>query len=109
MFKLLSNPTFSHDVTIRVPVDGGFEDHVARVRFRVLAVDDLVKHDVTRPDGQAAYCDAIVESFENLEGDDGKPIPHSDKVKARMISTPFVRVALMRAYEAAMFGARIKN
>ncbi len=109
MFKLLSNPTFSHDVPVSVPVDGGYETHTMRVRFRVLAVDDLVKHDLARPDGQADYCNAIVESFENLEDDAGKPIAHNDKVKAQMIGTPFVRVALMRAYDAAMFGARIKN
>lgn len=40
---------------------------------------------------------------------EGDPIPFNDETRDRMIDVPFVRVALLETYNAAMMGAKRGN
>lgn len=102
MFKLISNPEFSHDVPVMVPVDGGHEEQTLRARFRVTDAD---------PDTTSAvdYLKKVFVGVEHLVDDAGSPVAWSDAVRDRLIAMPYVRLALFRAYAAATTKARLGN
>jgi hypothetical protein len=109
MFKVIANPTFAHDVEVQVPVDGGYESHKLRTRFRVADFDELTGFNLSTAAEQTAYVERIVEGFENVVDGTGEPLAMNDGLRRRLLGMPFVRAAVMRAYEAAMTGARTKN
>ncbi|MFN3575368.1 MAG: hypothetical protein ACK4TJ_00050 [Tabrizicola sp.] len=110
MFKLKKNATFLHDVPIQWPVDGGFEEVQLKVRFRVLDADSLRLHDdLSSEAGQNAYLRAIIVGFPAVIDDDGRPVPDDEALFEQIVGLTFVRAALLRAYGAAMSGARAKN
>ena len=109
MFKIVKNPTFTHSVPVMVPVDGGHVEQTLRVKFRVVPVDELAHHDLSSPEGTESWCRAIVEEFGDLVGENDQPIPASDEVTNTLLRTSYIRLALVRAYMAAMSKARAGN
>jgi len=47
MFTLVENPEFTHNVTVSMPVDGGFTEHTFTARFKLLPVEDFEKSPVS--------------------------------------------------------------
>lgn len=101
-FKLQKNRTFRTTVNIKVPTDNGITDQSFVARFRVmddadsaLQVDDFLRR-------------AILH-VEDVQDDDGELIASSDDLIARLVAQPFVRVALITAYWAALSGAKAGN
>ena len=109
MFKIVKNPTFTHSVPVMVPVDGGHLEQSLRVKFRVVPVDELAHHDLNSPEGTESYCRAIVEEFGDLVGENDQPLSPSDEVSNTLFRTTYIRLALVRAYTAAMSKARAGN
>jgi hypothetical protein len=111
MFKITKNATFTHDVTIHAPVDGGYDEQTLKVRYRILGLDKLTKFNVTVGDldTQRDYCNAIVDGFDGLVDDDMKPIVCTTALREQLIDTSFVRVPIIHAYEQAMTKAKSKN
>jgi hypothetical protein len=108
-FKLAKNPEFTHKVTIPVPIDGGHRDEVLKCRFRVVSAETLALHDLMTAEGTESYLRAICVRFEDVVDEAGQPIEHSDELTEQLIALPFVRLALVRAYTAAMAKARLGN
>lgn len=109
MFKLIKNPTFTHDVPIMVPIDGGYDERPLKVRYRALHADDLAQHDLTSIEGQEAYLRAIVAGFPAVIDDDGTALPDDPALFDQLVGMTFIRTALIRGYGEAMTKARIKN
>jgi len=109
MFRIVKNPTFIHSVAVMVPVDGGHVEQSLKAQFRVLPQDELAHHDLRTAEGTESYCRAIVADFADVADEDGNPIPMSDEVRSTLYRTPFVQVALIRAYTLAMAKARAGN
>lgn len=109
MFKIVKNPEFTHTVPVLVPVDGGYDNQSLKTRFRVLPADELARHDFASPEGTEAYLRAIVVRFDDVEGEDGKPVPHSDALMTQLLGVGYIRMAVLRAYTEAMTKARLGN
>ena len=109
MFKVATDPTFTHDVPVFVPVDNGHREEKLRTTFRVLDGDETDALDPTSKDGILAFLERAVVTFDDLVGDDDQPMDCTDVVRAKILSRPFVRVALFRAYTHAVTKARLGN
>ena len=109
MFTVNPSPTFVHDIDVHVPVDGGYEPQKLKTRFYVLTTEQLESYDLRDPAQQAAFCNAAVVEFLDLQSPDGSPVLHNDKVKAGLINTPYVRTALMTHYSLAVTVGGRKN
>ena len=109
MFKIATNPEFTHKVPVQVPVDGGHKEETLRCRFRVISAETLAVHDLMTAEGTESYLRAICVRFEDVVDDQGQPVEHSDELTNQLIGIPFVRLALVRAYTAAMAKGRLGN
>lgn len=105
MFKIASNPEFSHLVKVRVPVDGGFADHEFTARFRVIPWSRLVAVE----NDPAEQLRLIWVGWEGIVGDDGTPVPYSSAMRDQLIDLMFVRAPVLRAYVDAVAGAKRGN
>lgn len=108
-FKIVKNPTFIHKVPVLVPVDGGHEEQSLKVQFRVVAQDELMEHNLATAAGTETYCRAIVAEFADVTDENGEPMAMSDEVRDHLFRTPFVQIALIRSYTAAMAKAKAGN
>jgi hypothetical protein len=109
MFKIAKSPEFTHKVAIQVPVDGGHQEQTLKCRFRVVSAETLALHDLMTAEGTESYLRAICVRFEDVVDDDGQPVEHSDELTNQLLGIPFVRLALIRAYTAAMAKAKLGN
>ena len=106
MFTVSRAPTFTHEVDITVPVDGGSERVKLKTRFRVKSLDELAS---LEREGETQLFAAVVDRFEDLADDEGKPVDCTDKVKEQILGYAFVRTGIRQAFMAAMLGAERKN
>lgn len=109
MFTLQTRPEFTHKVKVSVPVAGGHESHIFTARFRALTVSEAGRHDTMTVEGTNAYLREILVGWDEVIDPEGDPIPFNDETRDRMIDVPFVRVALLETYNAAMMGAKRGN
>lgn len=109
MFIVTHEPQFTHSVTVRVPVDGGYEDQKCKATFRVLPVEEAGAFDLTDGAASTAFLRRVVVSMDELEGPDKQPVQWNDGVRDGLFSLPYVRSALTRTYFAAVGGARLGN
>lgn len=105
MFAINTTPSFTHDVTIRIPADDGFVEQKGKVRFRLVSDDELEQ----LADDVKAIVNAIVEGFPGGAEIDGKKLEDGDELKAAMLSMSAVRTALLVHYRQAAAGARLGN
>lgn len=109
MFKLLQKPEFTHVVKVSVPVAGGHDTQTFTARFRALTVSDAEAHNTLTVEGTNAYLREIFVGWEGVQDDQGEALPFNDATRDRMIDVPFVRMALLETYNAAMMGAKRGN
>jgi hypothetical protein len=109
MFKISSKPTFTHDVEIQVPVDGGHSTERLKTRYRVVEFSKLETLDLGNVKDQDKYLDLIVDGFEELVDDDEKPVKNPAAHTKKLLGLLFVRGPVMRQYMEAMAGAKVKN
>ncbi len=108
-FKVQKNPSFTHDVDVSMPVDGGFETGMLSTRFNYLAIDELEKFDLQSKAGQDAFFARAIVTFNDLVDDDGKPVACDADMRAQILRMTNVRIALMATYTLALQGAARKN
>ena len=109
MFKIAKDPQFTHKVTVQVPVDGGHKEETFRCRFRVVSAETLAVHDLSTAEGTESYLRAICVRFEDVVDEAGEPVASDEELTNQLIGIPYVRLALVRAYTAAMAKARLGN
>lgn len=100
MFKVATDPTFTHAVEVMVPVDGGFDKQVFKATFRVL--DDEDQPNLSTVAGSTEFLRRVVTHMDELAGADDKPVPYSDELRDRLLRVPYVQAALVRTYVAAV-------
>ena len=105
MLKIARNPEFTHEVTVRVPVDGGFADQKFKARYRMVPWNDLgaIEND---PESQARM---VLIGWEGIVDDEEQPIPYSDAMRDQLLGMLFMRVAILRVYVDAVAGAKRGN
>lgn len=110
MFQRVKSPEFSHPVKVSVPVDGGHTNATFTGRFRVLTIDEAKPFDLMTTEGTTAYLRQIFVGWgEDYVDEDKAPVPYSDAERDQLISTPYVRMALLETYNAALLGAKRGN
>lgn len=109
MFKLLQKPEFTHSVKVSVPVAGGHDTQTFTARFRALSVSEADAHNTLTVEGTNEYLRDIFVGWEGVVDDQGVELPFNDANRDQMIDVPFVRIALLETYNAAMMGAKRGN
>lgn len=104
--KILTRPTFTHKITARVPIDGGFRDEVFTVKYQLASIPAGTQ----TPDYSADdFLRDIVVEIGDLVDEAGKPLPWSDEVRDAVFALPWASVAIVQGYFAAVNGAKAKN
>lgn len=98
MFKVETEPKFTHDVEAAVPVDGGFEYQTFKVTYRVVpvAVSDHV--DLGSIPKSDEFLHKILANMDGLGDADGNPIAYNDAVRDQVLLLPYARIAIIRGY-----------
>lgn len=96
MFKITTEPKFTHTVIACVPSDGGHDEQSFKATFRVLDTDKLV--DDGTVEGQIEDLRRVVVSLDDLADDQGNPVSYSDALRDQLVRLPYVRIALLNAY-----------
>lgn len=109
MFKIAKDPQFTHTVPVLVPIDGGHEEQTLKVRFRVRSVDDLNQHDRATAEGTESFLRSIVVRFEDVADETGQPVPSDEALTSQLLAVPFVRMAVVQGYFAAVNKTKLGN
>ena len=109
MFKVTDDPTFTHRVTIMVPVDGGHAEQTLQTTFRAIPDEEADGFDLNEVSGIKEFLKRIIVSMDDLAGADDKPMPYSDGLRDKLLELPYFRLGNVRAYSAAMTKAKAGN
>jgi hypothetical protein len=110
MMKKNANPTFTHKVTVRRPVDGGFSDESFTARFAAKSVTELDGFNLFTSPGTTEYLQAILVGWgADYVDADGSEIPFSNAERDELINEPVVRKAFIETNATALGGAKRGN
>lgn len=109
MYKITDTLEFTHTVPVMVPADGGHIEQTMKVRFTILPAKETDNMDPRADDALQDILKRIIVSIEDVVDDDDNQIPYSDAIRDRLLALPFVRVAMWRAYTAAITKAKVGN
>ena len=109
MFKIAPAPEFTHKVPVLVPVDGGHREEVLSVRYRVIPSEQMEAFDGRNTEEFKVYLRSIVVSLNDLVDAADKPVAYTDQVREVVFDLPYARLAIARAYSAALTKARLGN
>ena len=107
MFKVTSEPKFTHPVTVCVPSDGGHVEQTFKATFRVLDAGQL--SDDGSVEGQIQDLRSVLVTMADLVGEDDQPVSYSDALRDQLITLPYVRIALLNAYIRGVTKAKSGN
>lgn len=97
-FVLTDEPTFTHDVDVETPVDGGFRKETMKVTYRVIEPDELESHDLSTPKGMETFLRAVVAEISGIIDGQKQKVPWSDAVFKQLLIRPWARRALWKGY-----------
>ncbi len=109
MFDISEIRTFTHDVPIIVPVDGGFEDRNLKTTFNYIDVEETQKFDLRTPEGTTAFLVRIVSMFHDLMDGEKNPVPYTEAVRDALLRKQYVRQGLANYYFDALGKAKEGN
>ncbi|ACF01850.1 conserved hypothetical protein [Rhodopseudomonas palustris TIE-1] len=98
MFKIVPNPTFTHDVTVLTPVDGGHDEETLVVTYNYLDTEEVKKFDLNTSNGTTQFLDSLVAKIDGLTGPTGEPIACSFDLRQKLLKMSNVRLAVIRHY-----------
>lgn len=109
MFKIETDPQFTHPVKVAMPTDGGFETQTFKARFRLLSADEMAKHELNTGPGQEVFLNCVIVALFDIVDDEGDEVPFSDAVLAKVVGSIPARNALLATYTAACTKAQAGN
>lgn len=109
MFVVDTNPTFTHTVKVKVPVDGGFDEQSFKATFNVIPTEEVADYDLGDGEGSTAFLRRAIVGMDELVDKDKKPVPYNDKLRDALLGQLYVRKALARTYFDAVAGAQSGN
>jgi hypothetical protein len=104
MFKINHQPRFTRTIEVRVPNGENFITETLVATFNVLPVDETTPEKVGSDEGQLAFLRKAIVSLDDIEGEDGKPIPYSPELRDQVLNRFDCRSALFNGYFAAIRG-----
>lgn len=109
MLKIVKNPEFTSKVKVQVPLEGGPQEQSFTARFRALSVSETEAFNMLTTESVSEWLRRILIGWEGVRDEDGDELPFSDAAREQLIDVPFVRMAVIAAYNAAMLGAKRGN
>ena len=109
MFIKASNPTFTHVVKVKVPIDGGHADQDFKATFKVLPIDKSSEFDLREGASSTEFLRTVVIGMDGIVDDANQPVPYSDALRDEIVAIPYARAALVRTYFEAIGGAAAGN
>lgn len=109
MFTISTEPQFTHDISARVPVDGGYRTEDFKATFRVIDPDEIEQFDLSTGDDSTDFLKRVVVKLDDIGDAQGEPVEWSDEVLEKVLKLPWARGALARGYFAAIKGAASGN
>lgn len=109
MFNIDETPQFWTSVEVQTPVDDGFRTDTFRARFKVVDDDEL---EALEPDQTLNFKDQLrimITDLDEIVDEKGASIPFSTELLDRVLSKQHVRIALFKAYSAAITKERAGN
>jgi len=106
MFKMTQG-TFSRKVTVKVPVDGGYDKQDFKVTFKVMSAS-TARELKTGAEIEKWLHEAVIR-VDDLVDEKGAELDWNDSVSAQFWELPFVFDPILDAYKNAMIEARTKN
>ncbi len=107
--KISKKRTFTHDVPVLVPVDGGHFEDKLRTTFNYIDTEQARVFDLTTQAGIDGFLEAIVDSFHDLTDDDGKAVPYTAELRVDLLNAQYVRQALLAHYGNAVTKVKLGN
>lgn len=105
-YRIDPNPTFRAQVHVASPDGGGGSFGVL---FRALTVSEAAAYDFGDRDSVAEFLTRVVVEVDDVEDAEGRALPSSAEVVARIIDIPAARAALIAAYGAGFDAGRRGN
>lgn len=109
MLKIVKNPEFTATVKVQVPAEGGFSDASFTARFKALTVSEAEAFDLVSVTGTNDWLRTILIGWEGVVGEDGEKVSFNHAIRDELLDVPFIRMAVIQSYNAAMLGARRGN
>ncbi|BAV64764.1 hypothetical protein [Sphingobium cloacae] len=109
MFKVDPNPTFTHTVKVKVPVDGGFREETLKATYSVVPASELEGFDLDESQSSQAFLTRTVIGLDDIVDAEGNPLSFNHAVRDALFDLPYVRIALARVYFEGVAGARAGN
>jgi hypothetical protein len=109
MFKVSREPTFTHVVSVQVPIDGGHREESFKATYRVLDTKTTNDFDLETEHGSRRFLEAAIVKLDDLIDETDRPLSYSNEVRDQLLGQPHVRAALARAYFAAIGKAKAGN
>ena len=107
MFKIVENRTFTHDVPILTPIDGGFAEETLKVTFNYIEGEEAKRHSIGTPAETDAFLDRIVARLDDVVDDNGMQIVVDKTLQDRLLRVANVRQGILAYYFAAL--AKVKE
>jgi hypothetical protein len=100
MFKVIpdTDRTFTHDVTVFTPVDGGYLKETLKVTYNYIDLDERKKFDITTSEGTEAFLKRVVRKLDDLTDEKNQPVPYSDELRDRVLKLNPVRQAVSNGF-----------
>jgi len=107
--RISEKQTFTRDVTVFTPIDGGFRKENLKAIFNYLDVDQVDQFDLKSKEGTTEFLKATIVKLDGLTDDGGQPIPYSEELRDRLFKLQHVRVALYTEFFESVSKAKAGN
>lgn len=108
MFVMDDTPRFDTEATGKMPGDNG-EAFSFRPTFLALGASELGTYDLSNDAGTVAFLNRVLVGMGDVLDAGGQPVPFTDATRDWLIDKVHTRVALVKAYFAAVYGATLGN
>lgn len=108
MFKL-APATFQRKITVKVPVDGGFDNQTMDVTYNALSITETETTLTADREGIKEYVRRTVNRIDDVADEDGKALEWNDGLRDQLLDVPYVFTAILEGYKSAMGEARLGN
>lgn len=98
MFKIVDKRTFTHDVKVLTPADGGFAEESLKTTFNYLTSEAIKSFDLRTVEGTGGLLEAAVVTFHELGDDHDLPVACTPEIRSQLFVNPNVRLALVAHY-----------
>ncbi|AZV77933.1 hypothetical protein EBB79_08510 [Parasedimentitalea marina] len=109
MFNVVTVPTFSRTVKVKVPDGDGHLEQSFKGLFKVVPSDQSEGLDWFETEGVKEFLREVMISADDLVDDKEKPIPYSEEIREGLLNLPYVRMALLKTYTTALIQDALGN